>query len=212
MILKLNLRLKLCRAGVVGALLLACACVSATEEDDGDELKDEELKLDVPWEDLTSQLGTDLHQQVAPVKTPQGVPAVVKAHVLSQVVPQASKMHLVRSAAFAGGELGWVGSAKAFVAPVKMVPDDHHLYWVMVRVLSEKYSCFMTAKQTSGARLLVHCADGRKVLFRRERGPDFVQFQARQYDQDGYEILVKKHRKVRVAGAVGLGHALAMGI
>ena len=121
-------------------------------------------------------------------------------------------MHLDRSAPFAGGELGWVGSAKAFVAPLKRVPDDHHLYWVMVRVLSEKYSCFMTAKHTSGARLLVHCADGRKVLIRREHGPDFVQFQARQYDQEGYEILVKKHRKVRVAGAAGLGHALAMEI
>ena len=212
MIFSLNLRLKLSRAGVVGALLLVCACVSPAEEDDGDELKDEALKLDVPWEDLTSQLGTGLRQQVVTVTAPQGAPAVVEAHVLSQAVPSASKMHLERSAPFAGGELGWVGSAKAFVAPLKVVPDDHHLYWVMVRVLSEKYSCFMTAKHTSRARLLVHCADGRKVLIRRERGPDFVQFHARQYDQEGYEILVKKHRKVRVAGAAGLGHVLAMGI
>jgi hypothetical protein len=107
---------------------------------------------------------------------------------------------------YEGGVYGYVGSAKAFVARRRTIPDYNRLYWVMVKVLSEKYSCFMTAKQNRGDETWVQCRDGRQVVFWRDQSSRWIQFQARQYDQEGYEIAVRKHQIVRIgnlASAIG---------
>jgi hypothetical protein len=101
--------------------------------------------------------------------------------------------------AYAGGVLGSVGAARLFVATTDRVHDDSRLWWVMVRLLSEKYACFMTHRQTLGERLNIGCRDGRRVSFWRSRGPGWLQFVARQFDREGYEIVVRQHRIVRIS-------------
>ena len=199
------------KALVLGPLLLlATACVGLGEDQDGGELNDEDLRLEMPSEEFSSLPGEGIFSGQIAMAMPPSAAAPLRPLTPKFIQPTVNKLQLSNSAVYAGGILGWVGSAKAFVAPTSAVPDDHRLYWVMVKVLSEKYSCFMTGKQSAGARLLVRCADGRRVLLHRERGVDFVQFHAHQYDQEGYEILVKQHKKVRVDGAAGLDSVLAM--
>jgi len=207
----MNRRMSILTVFMLGPLLLlANACVGLGEDQDGAELNDEDLRLEMPWEEFSSLPNEEVLSGQITKASPLHAAAPVRLLTPEQPHSKVTKLQLSNSAAYAGGILGWVGSAKAFVAPISTVPDDHRLYWVMVKVLSEKYSCFMTSKQSAGARLLVRCADGRRVLMHRERGVDFVQFHAHQYDTEGYEILVKQHKKMRVSGAAGLKSVLAM--
>jgi hypothetical protein len=69
---------------------------------------------------------------------------------------------------------------------------------VMVKVLSEKYGCFMVSKQNGPEKTWVKCRDKRQIVFWKSKGQGFVQFYSRQYDKDGYEIVVQKKKVVRV--------------
>lgn len=98
-----------------------------------------------------------------------------------------------------GGVYGVVGTAKFFLAPTARVADYDRLYPVMVRVLSEKYGCFMVQKLNFGELTKVTCRDKRQVVFWKSRGADWIQFYARQFDRDGYEIQVRQRRIVRIS-------------
>lgn len=99
---------------------------------------------------------------------------------------------------YQGGVFGLSGVAKVFVTTREHIKDDARLYWVMVKVLSEKYGCFMVEKRYLRDLTSVTCRDKRRIDFRTTRGADWVQFLARQYDQQGYEIVVRKRKIVRV--------------
>ena len=122
------------RALVLTATLTASACTSIWGEDE-DELRDSDLKLSTPWNDFLGHSTKDkpLYSALVNGGARRSLPAA-----LSQ--PEA----------YEGGVFGYMGSAKAFVAYRKVIPDYNRLYWVMVKVLSEKYSCFISAKQNRG--------------------------------------------------------------
>lgn len=159
------------------------ACVTPTSAADDEDLRDEDLKLKASWHDFLGHVSPDLPLYNALVNGPakRAVPAPLQTPEL-----------------YEGGVFGYLGSAKAFVARRRTIPDYQRLYWVMVKVLSEKYSCFMTAKQNRGDETWVQCRDGRQVVFWRDQSSKWIQFQARQYDQEGFEIAVRKHQIVRI--------------
>mgnify|MGYP006278709897 CR=1 FL=1 len=159
------------------------ACVTPTSAADDESLGDEDLKLKPNWHDFLGFSSPDRPMYNALVNGPakRAVPAPLQTPEL-----------------YEGGVFGYLGSAKAFVARRRTIPDYQRLYWVMVKVLSEKYSCFMTAKQNRGDETWVQCRDGRQVVFWRDQSSRWIQFQARQYDQEGYEIAVRKHQIVRI--------------
>lgn len=102
-----------------------------------------------------------------------------------------------RAHAYEGGVYGKVGHVTVFAAPISQIPDYDRLYWVMVKVLSEKYGCFIKRKQSSATQVTVDCRDTRKVVFRRNRGQDWIQFYGRQYDKNGNELIVQNRRIIR---------------
>ena len=178
------------RALFIVAAFSASACTSILGDDE-DELRDSDLKLSTPWNDFLGHSTKDkpLYSALVNGGARRSLPAA-----LSQ--PEA----------YEGGVFGYMGSAKAFVAYRKAIPDYNRLYWVMVKVLSEKYSCFISAKQNRGDETWIQCRDKRQIVFWRDLNSKYIQFQARQFDHEGYEIAVRHHQIVRlgsIASAVG---------
>jgi hypothetical protein len=147
------------------------------------------------------RLAPDLSALPPPAPIDPRAHALLPADLRSQ--PRLAQLAVARGLekpiAYEGGVFGLVGPAKLIVATSDRIKDDVRLYWVMVKVLSEKYGCFMVAKQTVGATTRATCRDQRRVVFWKTRGPGWVQFHARQYDRDGYEIVVRQKRIVRVS-------------
>ena len=178
------------RGLVLVAALAASSCVSNSGEDE-DELRDSDLKLSTPWNDFLGHSTQDqpLYSALVNGGTRRALPAA-----LSQ--PEA----------YEGGVFGYMGSAKGYVADRKVIPDYNRLYWVMVKVLSEKYNCFIAAKQNRGDETWIQCRDKRQVVFWRDLNAKYIQFQARQFDREGYETAVRHHEIVRlgtIASTVG---------
>jgi hypothetical protein len=97
------------------------------------------------------------------------------------------------------GVLGTIGSAKFFITTKDKIQTFSRLYWVMVKVLSEKYGCFILNKWNYKDRVNIRCRDRRRIVLWRKSGPDYIQFYGRQFDKQGYEIEVKKRRIVRIS-------------
>ncbi len=102
------------------------------------------------------------------------------------------------------GVLGNVGTAKYYITTKGRVPNWTRLYWVQVKVLSEKFGCFMVKKVRRGDVMVAQCRDKRRIVMHRSmsdgrNGENWIQFEAKQYDRDGYEILVKRKKIVRVS-------------
>jgi hypothetical protein len=89
------------------------------------------------------------------------------------------------------GIYGKIGTATAFVARRSKIADYDRLYWVMVRVLSEKYGCFIRKKTNLGQTVRFECRDQRMVVLDRDISGGFAKFSGRQFDQMGREIIVK---------------------
>lgn len=97
---------------------------------------------------------------------------------------------------YEGGVYGKKGHIPVFAARLADIPDYDRLYWVMVKVLSEKYGCFMKRKASTHSQVMVECRDKRRVVFHRNRGDGWIQFYGRQYNQEGKEVLIKDHRAI----------------
>lgn len=106
-----------------------------------------------------------------------------------------------QATAYQNGLFGMIGSAKYFATTTDKVEDYDRLYWIMVKVLSEKYSCFMVSKVNIGEQVNIGCRDHRNIVFWRSQGEGWIQFYARQFDRQGYEIKVERRRIVRISSA-----------
>lgn len=94
------------------------------------------------------------------------------------------------------GFIGKMGPSVVFAAEKRLVSSYNRLYWVMIRVLSEKYGCFARRKIDRGELVAFKCRDQRIVTFRRRMTDRFAVFKARQYGFDGREIVVVRKRPV----------------
>jgi hypothetical protein len=95
------------------------------------------------------------------------------------------------------GIYGKKGSQTVFVARRSKISDYDRLYWVMVRVLSEKYGCFIRKKTDSGQTVRFDCRDKRFVVLERDISGGFAKLSGRQFDASGREIVVKARSVAR---------------
>ena len=107
------------------------------------------------------------------------------------------------------GVLGKRDDANFFVALKKDIPNFKRLYWVMVRVLSKEYGCFMRGRFELGHNAFgIVCRDKRLVVFHQSEGTETIEFNSRQYDRFGHELIVR-NRKVIRRGRQGVMQLLA---
>lgn len=171
-------------------MLLAGGVLACTppEELDGDA-----LEPSLEWDDLMTEGRA----------RPDGPARVSKASVrpadLSPLMRAAALGAMENAAPYAGGLLGTKGDAKYFVATTSIIPGYNRLYWVIVKLLSERYSCFMRAKLDVGNMTRFTCKDGRQVVFWKRQQGNHIEFLSRQFDGDGYEIKVIQKRIVRIS-------------
>ncbi|NDE13816.1 hypothetical protein EBZ80_02695 [bacterium] len=92
---------------------------------------------------------------------------------------------------FDQGVYGKLGSSTVYLAPSDRVGSSDRLYWTMVRVLSEKYGCFIVEKNRQDERFQFRCRDGRRVVMQRKIDRKVAHFWGRQYSANGEEVKVK---------------------
>ena len=102
------------------------------------------------------------------------------------------------------GIYGKIGNMSVFVADRKVVPDYDRLYWVMVRVLSEKYGCFIKRKLVEHDVIRFTCRDKRTVVMKRRISGEYSKFVVKQYDAFGRDVVVVKrpNKKITSRGLV----------
>ena len=122
--------------------------------------------------------------------------ARVKTVSFDKIMEIASKLNFKDLRVYNEGVYGKYDGLVTFMSTLDRVPDYQRLYWVMVRVLSEKYGCFIKKKERDGDRYQFTCKDRRKIVMKRSRGSLLIRFFARQYMPDGTEIVVKNHKAV----------------
>lgn len=189
------------QANAIGILLLctlsSCGSVQKTRSGDLD------------WEDLVStrqhydttpiprgSLSNTNSNQVSAADTAEGSTALTaKARPSGPTLEQlAAGFQMEKPTRYEGGVYGKKGHIPVFAARLADIPDYDRLYWVMVKVLSEKYGCFMKRKASTQNQVMVECRDKRRVVFHRNRGDGWIQFYGRQYNAEGKEVLIRNHK------------------
>ena len=102
----------------------------------------------------------------------------------------AVRRSLEKPTAFDQGVYGKLGTSTVYMAPANRVQSSDRLYWTMVRVLSEKYGCFIVEKNRNSDRFQFRCRDGRQVVMQRKMDSRFAHFWGRQYNASGEELIV----------------------
>jgi hypothetical protein len=157
------------------------------------------------WEELTTVTATQFKPDPAhyiedtiltPTRLRQLTPRLRKLPRLAQLVVSRS---IDEPKLYELGVLGKVGHARMFVAERSKIADFGRLYWVMVKVLSEKYGCFMKRRINEVHKVTIQCRDHRNIVLWRSMGDDWIQFYARQFDARGYEIMVRRRKIVRIS-------------
>ena len=103
----------------------------------------------------------------------------------------AVRRSLEKPVTFDQGVYGKLGTSTVYMAPLTRVGSSERLYWTMVRVLSEKYGCFIVEKSRSAGKFQFRCRDGRKIVMQSKIDSRFAHFWGRQYDSNGDEVIIK---------------------
>jgi hypothetical protein len=111
----------------------------------------------------------------------------------------AVKRAIEKPAPFDQGVYGKIGKSTIYVAPARRVKSTSRLYWTMVKVLSEKYGCFIVDKKREGEHFQFQCRDGRHVKMKRKVHGSEIAFWGRQYHANGDEVDVKASKTGRTA-------------
>lgn len=97
------------------------------------------------------------------------------------------------------GVYGKLGKSTVFVAHRKHIPDYDRLYWVMIRVLSEKYGCFIKKKFPYENQIGFECRDRRTIVMQRDISGEYAKFVGWQFDPAGKEVVITKEAKLKQA-------------
>lgn len=97
------------------------------------------------------------------------------------------------------GVYGKVGKSTVFIAHRKNIPDYDRLYWVMIRVLSEKYGCFIKRKVPRDHQIGFECRDRRMIVMQRDISGDFAKFVGWQFDSSGKEVVITQEARMKQA-------------
>ncbi|MCX6124262.1 MAG: hypothetical protein NTV34_05865 [Proteobacteria bacterium] len=196
-------------------LMFGCGTVHSWDGQKGEKTKSNKMQPGLDWDELVDNRGkhfggyfgdragisdqavTSRPGRVGPnreANNPQGslegptgsVSNIADGDLLRWV----KDLKIERPRDYEGGVYGKVGSATVYIAPKSKIPDYDRLHWVMVKVLSEKYGCFILRKETFAHNVSVGCRDRRRIVFKRSRGDEWIMFYGRQYDLAGNEVVI----------------------
>jgi hypothetical protein len=102
----------------------------------------------------------------------------------AKLTAEAKRLKLTHIEQFENGIYGRYMDSRMFFTTAEQIPDDKRLYWAMVKVLSEKFACFMVRKRKSGDLYRFYCKDKRSVVFRKGRVGQTIHFYGRTYDRN----------------------------
>ena len=177
---------------VVVTVLLAVGCKSR-----GDELRDEDLKLKPQdWQEFSS--GDLSPLDIPPPPMPAHAAHGARGWPASAAEVQAG---LVMPSPFAGGTLGMQGTSRVFVVAKSKAATEPRLQWIQVKLLSERYGCFLRARLELIENTWTWCKDGRQIIFWNRRSHDYLAFKSRQFDAQGHEIEVRRRQMVRLGSS-----------
>lgn len=108
-----------------------------------------------------------------------------------RITNSAKRLNVTNIEQFENGVFGHYRNSRIFFTTTHQIPNDEKLYWVMVKVLSEKYSCFMINRRKSGDLYRFYCKDQRSVVMRIGQVNQTLYFYGRTYDRFGNLILLK---------------------
>lgn len=162
-------------------------------------------KVPLGWQELAQanylptdapHLGWSFDLEV-PRSYKRGLPTAIRGK--SELVKLIWLHDLEKPKVYNNGILGLKNGVQFFVGLKRDIPDYDRLYWVMVKLLSEKYGCFMMAhfkvpKLRDG--LGIKCRDSRLVVFSRRNGMETLEFAVKQFDKTGKELVVKERKVV----------------
>ena len=103
----------------------------------------------------------------------------------------AVRRSLEKPVTFDQGVYGKLGTSTVYMAPLTRVGSSDRLYWTMVRVLSEKYGCFIVEKNRNAGKFQFRCRDGRQIVMQSNIDSRVAHFWGRQYDSHGDEVVIK---------------------
>lgn len=190
-------------------LLMAGACTSLGQANSEPEVAEVSLAREAQvlfWDELIEGHAEDLRQVPFYVVDE----ALMTPERLMSLRPELRRdLSLARLAVQRGlhdpsvwrdGVFAQLGTARLYVTTRERVPDYDRLYWIMAHMLSEKYGCLVVEKQNFGDTVRVRCKDKRQIVMWRESSAEWLQFLARQFDQEGFEIKVEKRKVHRLVG------------
>ena len=135
-----------------------------------------------------------------PEKTSSPVSSVVMAAAMRgdhERTRLAMGFGLEKAQAMDVGVYGKLGKSTVFIAHRKHIPDYDRLYWVMIRVLSEKYGCFIKRKFPYDNQIGFECRDRRTIVMQRDISGDYAKFVGWQFDPSGKEVVITKEAKLK---------------
>ena len=99
---------------------------------------------------------------------------------------------------FEDGVISKQGRVKVYLGPTATLPTRRQVYWLMVKLLSKEYGCFIMAKSKQANTTAFRCRDQRRILLTSRRYDEWTEVKGRQYDARGYEIAVQNRSIIRI--------------
>jgi hypothetical protein len=169
---------------LISLVVALSSCVSTREKTASQDADN------VPWANFIIQNQEDLKDQRLTARKAKSQDKTRLADDQGKMQYWANRIRMSRPIAYEGGLYGKVGSSPVFIASRQTIPNYDRLYWVMVKVLSEKYGCFIVKKSSVQNLVSVRCRDRRVVEFHRRQSGSWIMFYGKQFDQAGREIKV----------------------
>lgn len=118
---------------------------------------------------------------------------------MREIMTEAGRLGLKKLKFFENGVYGKLNESVFYITTREIAPDMDRLYWLMVKVLSKKYGCFIRSKIERSGKYHFFCNDSRVVIMKPALGEKVVLFQSIQKNRHGETLWVDDHR-VRSTG------------
>jgi len=168
----------------ISTLLCNCAGI---RNDYQDYLQDDSDDVDLKWSELMEVLN----------------PSSISPKDDLELSDLAKKFNIEKAQIYHNGVYGKRGHVVLFATNKKNLHHPYQFYWLMVKVLSKKYGCFMKSKEVNENNTNFKCRDGRTVQFTSYEGQNWRLFAGRQFDRNGNEIKITSEGNL--VAKLGLG-------
>lgn len=113
-----------------------------------------------------------------------------------KLIAQSRKTSITSMKYYDLGVFGKLKESTVFISTVNSLPNWTRTYWAIVRILSDKYGCYMQKKLHLGTNIAFKCKDGRIVAFQYGRKGRFRFIKGSQFDKNGNSLYIINHEKI----------------